>query len=89
MRIRVKPCSFLPRKGSAALALERLAVRALVDGRAGLMRTDRDGVQRAVCRVGTVVGTLVYRAADCLIAVGFIHENDLLFDFAVSLHGIA
>ena len=43
------------------------------------MRTDRNAVQRAVLRAGAVVGTLIDCASDRHVAMGFIHEKDLLF----------
>ena len=56
-----------------------LTMGALVNRRIGLMRTDRNAVQRAVLRAGAVVGTLVDCASDRHVAMGFIHEKDLLF----------
>ena len=43
------------------------------------MRADRNAVQRAVLRAGAVVATLIDCASDRHVAMGFIHEKDLLF----------
>ena len=67
------------RRWPSCLALERFAVCALVHRRVGLVRAYRDAVERTVLRACAVVGALVNRAADRLVAMGFIHEKDLLF----------
>ena len=73
---------------TSALALEGLAVGALVDRRVGLMRAYRNAVQRAVFRAVTVICTLRNRAADRLIALRMIHGFDLLCWFAVIMPAI-
>lgn len=55
-----------------------LTMGTLVNCRIGFMRADRNAVKRAILRASAVVCTLIDCAADCLIAMGFIHEKDLL-----------
>ena len=70
----------VPSSRFAVLSLYiRHAVCALIHRRVGLVRAYRDAVERTVLRACAVVGALVNRAADCLVAMGFIHEKDLLF----------
>ena len=57
----------------------------LVNCRIGFMRADRNAVKRAILRASAVVCTLIDCATDCLIAMGFIHEKDLFFDFGISM----
>lgn len=68
---------------TSALALEGLAVGALINGRVCLMRTYRDAVQCAVFRTVTMICALRNSAADRLIALRMIHGLDLLCWFAV------
>ena len=62
-----------PARGSAQL--ERFAVRALLLGRIHLMGAHTDAVQRAVLRILAVVCTLLYRTADALVCMTFVHHN--------------
>ena len=59
----------------SALALEGLAVRALVDRGIGLVGADGNAVERAVFCAVTMVGALADRAADRLITLSMVHEK--------------
>lgn len=74
---------------TSALALEGLAVGALVNGRVCLMRTYRDAVQCAVFRAVAMVCTLGNSAANRLIALRMVHGFDLLCWFAVIMPAIS
>ena len=63
---------------TSALALEGLAVSALINSWICLVRTYRDAVQRAVFRAVAMICALRNGAADRLIALRVIHGFDLL-----------
>ena len=64
--------------GRRSAHLERFAVSALLLSRVHLMGADLNALERAIICVRTMVLALLYRTADALVCMTFVHHNNVL-----------